>query len=130
MIGWDVSWKYATFAPHDVQRLRGLGTPLAQFCVDIQAVLEAWAKENTSIPGFDLPDPIAMAVALDEQVATTVRELYVKVETHSELCRGQTVVDHLRSTQQPPNTRVVLEADRDRFIDMLHRAVAVSPRLA
>ncbi|GGO30384.1 nucleoside hydrolase [Deinococcus humi] len=126
MIGWDVSWKYATFAPDDVQRLREIGTPLAHFCVDIQAVLDVWAKENTDIPGFDLPDPIAMAVALDERIATTIRERYVKVETHSELCRGQTMVDHLRSTQQPPNTRIVLDADRDRFMAMLHRAVAPS----
>ncbi|MBB6099777.1 purine nucleosidase [Deinobacterium chartae] len=123
MIGWDISWKYATFAPQDIAALRAIGTPLAEFCVDIQAVLDAWSRENTALEGFDLPDPIAMAVALDERVALDVRHLHVTVEDRSELCRGQSVVDHLRISGKTPNARVVLEADRTRFIEMLHRAV-------
>ena len=123
MVGWDISWKHAVFGPEDAARLRGVGTPLAEFCVDIQATLDRWAKENTHLAGFDLPDPIAMAVALDPSVATQTRRLFVAVETGGEWSRGQTVVDHLNVTGREPNVEVVAEASRERFLQLLYAAV-------
>lgn len=123
MVGWDISHAYAVFGPEDSARLRGIGTSLAEFCVDIQRVLDAWAKENTRLAGFDLPDPIAMAVALDPAVATETRRLFVAVETGGAWSRGQTVVDSLGVTGREPNVEVVTEASRERFIEILHMAV-------
>jgi purine nucleosidase len=43
MVGLDVSRKHASFTPDEAAELRGVGTPLAEFCVDIQRViLEDW----------------------------------------------------------------------------------------
>jgi purine nucleosidase len=123
MVGWDISRNYAVFGPEDSARLRNVGTPLAEFCVDIQAVLDAWAKENTHLAGFDLPDPITMAVALDPAAATETRRLFVAVETGGAWSRGQTVVDHLGVTGRESNVEVVLEASRGRFLEILHAAV-------
>jgi purine nucleosidase len=123
MVGWDISREYAVFGPEDSTRLREMGTPLAEFCVDIQRVLDAWARENTRLAGFDLPDPIAMAVALDPSVATGTRRLFVAVETGGTWSRGQTVVDHLGVTGREPNVEVVTEASRGRFMEILHAAV-------
>jgi purine nucleosidase len=123
MVGWDISREYAVFGPEDSARLREMGTPLAEFCVDIQRVLDAWARENTRLAGFDLPDPIAMAVALDPSVATGTRRLFVAVETGGTWSRGQTVVDHLGVTGREPNVEVVTEASRGRFMEILHAAV-------
>ena len=123
MVGWDVSWKYAVFGPEDSAKLRAVGTPLAEFCVDIQATLDAYARENTLLAGFDLPDPIAMAVALDPAVATETRRLFVAVETGGEWSRGQTVVDHLGITGREPNVEVVVAASRERFLELLYAAV-------
>ncbi len=64
-----------------------------------------------------------MAVALDRAVATRTEPLFVAIETDSELCRGQTVVDHLPITEQEPTVAVVLEASRDRFLHILYDAV-------
>jgi purine nucleosidase len=122
MVGWDVSRKYATFGPGDAAALRELG-PLGIFAVEIQATLEAFAAAETAIAGFDLPDPIAVAVALDPAVATDVRFLNVMVETSGELTTGQTVVDHLGIAKRPPNVHVVLEASRERFVRLLHDAL-------
>ncbi len=127
MVGWDVSYGYAVFDADDSARLRGVGTPLAKFCVDIQAVLDAWAKENTHLAGFDLPDPIAMAVALDPAVAKETRRLFVAVETGGAWSRGQTVVDHLGVTGGEPNVEVVAEASRELFLDLLFAAVGDRP---
>ena len=123
MVGWDVSYTYATFDPQEANRLRAVGTPLAEFCVDIQGVVNEFAVQKTKLDGFDLPDPIAMAVALDPAVATRTRSLFVAIETDSELCRGQTVVDHLAMTEQEPNIAVVLEASRQQFLRILYDAV-------
>jgi len=123
MVGWDISREYAVFGPEDSARLREMGTPLAEFCVDIQRVLDAWARENTHLAGFDMPDPIAMAVALDPSVATGTRRLFVAVETGGTWSRGQTVVDHLGVTGREPNVEVVTEASRGRFMEILHAAV-------
>ena len=123
MVGWDISYRFATFDAQDSTRLRAIGTPLAEFCVDIQSVLNSYALQETQLAGFDLPDPIAMAVALDPAVATQIKFLHVDIETASELCRGQTVVDHLGMTLRPPNIQVVREASRERFLDLLYQAV-------
>ena len=64
-----------------------------------------------------------MAVALDESVATGVVDRHVRVEVAGELTRGQTVVDHLGVTGRPATTRVVLEASRERLVEMLTGAL-------
>jgi purine nucleosidase len=123
MVGWDISRMYAVFDPQEAARLRAVGTPLAEFCVDIQGQVNQFALEITRLPGFDLPDPITMAVALDPTVATVTRSLFVQIETSSELCRGQTVVDHLGITGKEPNANVVLAASRDKFLSVLYGSV-------
>jgi purine nucleosidase len=123
MVGWDASLAYATFNSHEMEKLRSIGTPLAEFCVDIQKVLNKFSVEEMNLDGFDLPDPLAMAVALDPAVATMTKSLFVAIETESELCRGQTVVDHLAVTKHEPNVEVVLEASREKFLRILYDAV-------
>jgi purine nucleosidase len=122
MVGWDVSHHHARFSPEDERQLRAV-SELSAFCVDIQEGLRAFGKSYLKQEGFDLPDPIAMAVALDPSVATVVKRLRVDIETKSELTRGATVVDHLRVTGLEPNTDVVLEASRERFLEILYNSV-------
>ena len=122
MVGWDVSHKHATFTGEEAEALRSI-SPLAEFCVDIQKALREFGISYLKQDGFDLPDPIAMAVALEPDVATETRTMRVDVETLSELTRGATVVDHLRVTDRTPNAEVVLAASRDRFLDVLRSAM-------
>ena len=123
MVGWDISRTFAVLTPEDAAELRAIGTPLATFCVDIQASVIRFALTQTKLAGFDLPDPIAMAVALQPEVATETKSLFVTIETQSDLCRGQSVVDHLAVMGQKPNVEVVLKASRERFWNMLCGAV-------
>lgn len=124
MVGWDISRKYATLTGDEAQSLRNLGTPLAEFCIDIQQSVTAFNAGVTQLPGFDLPDPIAMAVALDPTIATVTRSLYVGVEAQSDLCRGQVVVDHLGLLKKSPNVEVVLKADKARFVALLRKLIS------
>lgn len=124
MVGWDVSRQYATLSPADAAELRAVGTERARFAVDIQAVVRQYCLTQTKLVGFDLPDPIAMAVAIDPAVATRVERQFVAIETGGTWGRGQSVVDTLGVTGHPPNVDVVYEASRDRFLAMLHAACA------
>lgn len=118
MVGWDIADRYGRFSAEDSVRLRGVGTSLASFCVDIQRT-----QADKLAGGFTLPDPTTMAVALDRTIATEVRRLHVAVEADSELCRGQTVIDHVGVTGQRPNTDVVLAIDRAGFVALLERSL-------
>jgi purine nucleosidase len=113
MVGWDISRKYAVFPPQDAEELRALG-PLGAFSVDIQRTLIEFCRTQTKLAGYDLPDPIAMAVALDPQVATDVRPVHVEVAPS-----GQTVID----TTREANADVVFEASRERFVALLRDAL-------
>ncbi len=122
-VGWDISRKYATFTKEQADQVRRVGR-LGKFAMDIQARVNEFALTGTKLVGFDLPDPIAMAVALDPSVATDMPFLNVVIELHGEHTRGATVVDHSGYTGRERNTHVVLEASRDRFVEMLERLLA------
>jgi purine nucleosidase len=124
MVGWDISRTYAVFNPADAAALRAIDTPLARFCVDIQETVLQFALSTTRLPGFDLPDPIAMAIALDPTVATSTIHCHVAIEAASPLCRGQSVVDRLNLLGHEPNAEVVLEASREQFLRMLFATVS------
>lgn len=123
MVGIDISRGYAVFEPHEAAQIRAIGTPLARFCIDIQGRVTEWMKEGSRLPGFDLPDPITMAVALDPAVAIRTIQVPVRVEIGDGLCRGQIILDPLKIMGPRHMTDVVVEADRERFLELLRQAV-------
>lgn len=123
MVGWDACQADATFSEAELEALSDLGTPLAGFCVGIQQVSRRRAISEGRTEGICIPDPLAMAVAIDPTMATSSGRLAVAVETRGELTSGQTVVDHLGVSGREPNCEVVFRADRQRFMDMVHRAL-------
>ncbi len=124
MVGIDISRGYAVFEPEEAAQIRAIGTPLARYCIDIQGRVTEWMKEGSRLPGFDLPDPITMAVALDPAVATKTIQVPVRVEIGDGLCRGQMLLDHLHILGARHHVDVVIEADRARFIELLRLAVS------
>ena len=120
MVGWDVCVSEATISSNEAQSIRQVGTTLAKFCIDIQHVHGG----NNLHPGpFVIADPLAMAIALNRDVATEIRKLFVAIETESKLCRGQTVVDHLGVLKKEATIDVVLGASHEIFLKMLYAAV-------
>ena len=120
-VGWDISVASATFGPEDAAALRECG-PLGEFCVDIQAVLDVYAKESSGISGFDLPDPMAMAVAIEPSIATIERH-HVEVLIGDGPGRGKDVIDWHGVTAKDPNVDIVTQVERHDFVEMLHRHV-------
>jgi len=125
-VGWDISRRDAVIVPALADELRAIGTPLAEFCVDIQATVASFCATETKLAGFDLPDPIAMAYAIDPTIATETRRMHLDVECDSVTTRGMVVMDLLGFTRREPNALVVMHADHERFVDMLRKMMARS----
>ncbi len=133
MVGWELCRGDANIRENEIAYIRGLETELSQFTVDCNSVaVKANYKQSREI-GMALPDPVAMAVALDPTVAIRASKHYVEVETHSELTRGMTVVDQLdvatdernralwkSLSDREPNVNVVWEIDIPRWKEMLY----------
>ncbi len=122
LVGWDISRASAVIDARAEAELRAVGSGLADFAVDIQGVLTEFAHSVTKLEGFDLPDPIAMAVAIEPRIAET-RAVYAAVVTGDGLARGQIIYDRLGVTGQRPNVEVVRHVPRQRFLAMLHDAL-------
>jgi purine nucleosidase len=120
MVGWDISRKYAAFSPDEQAVWRNDERSLATFCLEIQAVVDSYATSSTEIAGFDLPDPIAMAVAIDESLIVASDQRFVTIDTGDGHARGQTLIDHFDLLKRPKKIRVVTEASPQKFREILH----------
>ena len=119
MIGWELALGPALLSEADVQRMRALRTPYADFALDTNRQALQACCQWLGLAGMTLCDPVAMAVALDRRVCTQAERKYVDVETTSELTRGETVVDRFGVLRQEPNLEVCLAIDAARFKEML-----------
>jgi purine nucleosidase len=106
LVGWQLSRGDAVLDEDDIERILGFGTPLAKFAIECNSHARAAYKTQTGEDGISLPDPVAMAVALDPTIGTDWSEHYVDVETQSELTRGMTVVDRLNVAADERNRGV------------------------
>lgn len=118
LVGWDVSIASAVVTPERAAAIRAVGTQLADFAVDIQASVAEAVSGYDGLEGPDLPDPIAMAHALDPAPATAVRAA-VDVIDGDGPARGAMSVDRLGFTGQPPNATVVTDYPSEAFFSML-----------
>ena len=67
-------------------------------------------------------DPLAMAVLMEPEIVEEVAEKYVQIERTGELSRGMTVIDWWGMSKQPPNVKIILKVNQDRFYQLLKNA--------
>lgn len=123
MVPWDVCRGPAGLDANEQAALRGIDTEIAHFMLDCNAAAISAIKEQSGSDTLELPDPTAMAVALDPAaVVTASAHLNVEIEASSQLTRGMAVVDSLAVTGRPPNAEVVTAIDVARFKAMVFDA--------
>jgi purine nucleosidase len=117
LVGWNISRQFAVMTPDDQAHVATLG-PLGRFVHEINRVVDEYCR-NTGLAGYDLPDPIAMAIAIDPSIATRTTQIGVAVTIDGEDDRGASTpnVDGDRA----PMT-VVWEADEAAFKRQLFAA--------
>ena len=123
MVGWDNSYKYAMLKDEEMNNLKSLKTKYADFCVDIQKTLIELTHATYGFYGFDLPDPITMAIALDNKLIVESQQLHVVVDTRDGITRGQTIVDYFDAEKEEQNIRVVTKSDNKGFLNLLSELV-------
>jgi purine nucleosidase len=106
LAGWHLCRAEAALNPADIDRVLALDTPLARFAIECNSTAMAAYRAQTGENGISLPDPIAMAIALDPSLRTSTSEHFVDVEVASELTRGMTVVDRLNVAGDDRNRTV------------------------
>src|SRR5262249_51014473 len=102
-VGWHLCRGEAALSPADIDHVLSLKTPLAEFAVRCNSVAQNAYFKQTGEKGISLPDPVAMAIALNPNLCTSSSRHHVEIETSSELTRGMTVVDRLNVASDTRN---------------------------
>jgi len=123
MVGWDNSYKYAMLKEQEIEDLRSLNSKLADFSIDIQKTLIDLTFSTYGFHGFDLPDPITMAIALDNSIIEDAEQLHVIIDVRDGITRGQTIVDYFNVEKKTQNIRVVRKSDKDKFMNLLKKSL-------
>ncbi len=117
LVGWNISRQFAVMTPADQAHIKTLG-PLGEFVHEINRVVNEYCL-NTGLPGYDLPDPIAMAIAIDPNIATETTDEPVEVTIDGDDDRGASTPS-IDPTRWP--MRVVWKADEAAFKRQLFAA--------
>lgn len=118
MAGLDVTHR-AQIMSEDIERFRQLDNPVAAVVADLlDFFMEYHKQEKWGFQGAPLHDPCTIAWLIKPSMFTCV-ERWVGVETQGKYTQGMTVVDYYSLTNNAPNTTVMMDIDRQAFVDLL-----------
>jgi purine nucleosidase len=102
MVGWELCRGGANLTEEEMEYVYSFETEKGNFAIDCNKHALDSSKNWLGDPGLGLPDPVAMAVALDTNV--TVRESKHNVQVVLDgPSRGMTIVDQLHVGENEPN---------------------------
>ena len=123
MAGLDVTHR-AQIMADDIERFRSVGNPVATTVAELlDFFMEYHKAEKWGFHGAPLHDPSTIAWLLKPEMFTTV-DRWVGVETQGKYTQGMTVVDYYSLTGNKPNTTVMVDIDREAFVDLLAERLA------
>lgn len=118
MAGLDVTHR-AQIMSEDIERFRHLSNPVADVVADLlDFFMEYHKQEKWGFQGAPLHDPCTIAWLIKPEIFTCV-DRWVGVETQGKYTQGMTVVDYYSLTANQPNTTVMMDVDRQAFVDLL-----------
>lgn len=75
------------------------------------------------LPGYLIPDPLAMAITLRPELEVEAIDRYTVVELQGTYTRGQTVVDYMGRLKRPANVHHVTKVDMDGVAELYRAAL-------
>jgi inosine-uridine nucleoside N-ribohydrolase len=105
-----------------LERLLGLGTPLADTVVRLLSFFRDRYRDLWGLPAPPVHDPVAVARVIDPDLVRC-QDAHVAVELHGAHTRGATVCDCFGVSGRTPNARVAMELDAEGFWDLVVSAV-------
>ncbi|WP_315788215.1 nucleoside hydrolase [Fischerella sp. JS2] len=123
MVGWELSRHDAALTPSEIEQVINFGTETAHLAMECNIkALDAGITIQSAF-GLMLPDPVAMAVALEPDIVIRQGKYFVDVEITSQLTRGATVVDELGVMRKTPNINVIWSIDVARWKEILYHCL-------
>jgi len=123
VIGWDMSMGECLLDQQDLARFASIDSAAARFALRCNQRLRQFNSERFGRDVLDLPDPTAVAVAIQPDMAETV-EVRADVETKSEQTYGQLILDERALSGKPKNARACQKLDARRFKQLLFDRLA------
>jgi purine nucleosidase len=112
---WETTLKYV-FTPEETDHMMNMQTPRGAFFRRITSHTLDWVEQRRGVRRMGAADGLALAIALEPDIVTKSEMHYISVECSG--ARGQTTVDWHNLTGNQPNVNIVLEINRDRFVEL------------
>ena len=133
MVGWELCRGEANLTEEEMELAYSFKTEKADFTIDCNKHALDSSQNWLGDPGLGLPDPVAMAVALNPAVTTKVSRHNVQVVIDGP-ARGMTIVDQLHVGESEPhidehwshterNINVIWEIDSDKWKETLYKTI-------
>jgi len=106
-----------------IESVRALGGDVGNKTADMLSFYERYDLERYGDFGGPLHDPATIAWLLKPELYGG-KEVYVQIETHSEVTMGMTVVDYWHKLGQAPNCTWIQEVDADGYFALLSERLA------
>jgi len=106
LVGWHLCRGEAVLNLTDIAHVLSFNNAVARFAIECNSRAQEAFLEQTGEHGISLPDPVAMAVALDPSIVRAQSDHFLDIETVSELTRGMSVVDRLNVAANERNRDV------------------------
>ncbi len=118
VLSWETTMENV-FTAQDLERFFSIDTPRAAFFKKTNQKILDFVRSRFHQELLFAPDGLAAAVAIDPSIITRSEEHYLAVELDGKLTRGMTCVDWWDTSEKAPNAELVLELDRDKFVQMM-----------
>lgn len=103
----------------EIEQIGQIDNPVAQAFYGLLNFFEQYHENpKWGFKGAPLHDPCTIAWLIDPTMFGTDK-MNVDVETQGDLTRGETVCDYYQLTSKPQNTEVLLDIDREKFIQLI-----------
>ncbi len=118
----DVTHK-ALMSPEWIESMRAIGGDIGEKTAAMLSFYGRYDIARYGTRGGPLHDPATIAYLLEPELYEG-KDVFVEVETHSELTMGMTVVDYWDRFEREPNCRWISEVDSDGFFELIRRRLA------
>ena len=133
MVGWELCRGEANLTEEEMELAYSFKTEKANFTIDCNKHALDSSQNWLGDPGLGLPDPVAMAVALNPDVTTKASRHNVQVVIDGP-ARGMTIVDQLHVGESEPhideywshtekNINVIWEIDSKEWKETLYKTI-------
>ena len=101
-----------------IESIRDIGGPIGKKTAEMLSFYERFDLERYGGQGGPLHDPATIAYLLCPELYAG-KDVFVEIETQSELTMGMTVVDYWNNRGQPSNCHWVGEVDSEAFFELI-----------